>query len=168
MEHYFRIIFLFMLFVFLAGSIVFTVHYRKTKAYEKRLTPEQRMRLAAAKTTFGSGEKPGFYTEGLIMKLTEKKEKVFVQVIFHNRGAQDYQYNKISLISIPSTKEEVALHGLKVGDYVRFYTNVYEKTEVKPSITMLSGPLGAFTGGMAESLKDKRSYLVFQNDSEVS
>ena len=162
LKNYLRYALLVFAFLLVVYSVLFTIKYRKTKAYEKLLTPEQKNRLESAKTISGSSQSRGFYTEGLISKMVEKNEKYFLHIMFYNRSMKGKKGPQMSLIEIASNKDEVEQHRLKVGDYVWFYTNKYEPQEVKVTAsTVLSGPIGAFGQGLSQGIKNQKSYLVF-------
>lgn len=150
-------------YVFLPLALIFIVfgifaivvaakQNKRKKEFAEKLTPEQKQRLAAANCEKSHAEEGGFITEGLITEIQEKKDKLFLSVMFHNKAVHNRWFNQPLLLDIPSTREEVQVHQLKVGDYVKFYTNFFD--------TDLNAAKGGFVGGMQSAMK-KKSYLIF-------
>ena len=117
-------------YVFLPLALIFIVfgifaivvaakQNKRKKEFAEKLTPEQKQRLAAANCEKSHAEEGGFITEGLITEIQEKKDKLFLSVMFHNKAIQNRWINQLMLLDIPSTREEVQAHQLKVGDYVK-------------------------------------------------
>lgn len=153
MEYFLIVVGLFFIVMGTIAIILVAKQNKRKKAFAEQMTPEQKERLAAADCERSHAEEGGFTTEGLITEILEKKDKLFLSVMFHNKAIQNRWINQLMLLDIPSTREEVQAHQLKVGDYVKFFTNAFD-TDLN------AGKGGGIVGGM-EAAKKKKSYLIF-------
>ena len=94
------------------------------QALEDAMTREQKDRLMQTRPVAPPAGKSGFVIEALVVEMQDKGSKYHTRLMWHNTVIPNNFMDKLMMAELNVPKATAEAHGLKVGDYVRFWMDV--------------------------------------------